>query len=421
VAEKKVYWEWQPSLIDPEIVFLRFPGWLFDATDEHIILRIRLLGPKERDEIEAFMLPLDFAFPKKRLISLSLVDENGNRIISEEDEEDEEGIDSPTAIFTLAGAILEANGMLPPPDQNIDLEQHYVPLRDLLLKENPSWPQEKIDRRLVEFFEHLRFDQPILFFQRSYAHKYRPGTTARDLLLSALPQVKDDERLAAAERFIGNRSPMHKGRITEHRAAIWNDLGITSFQEEKKAIKQLGIESLFPSVTRMREALGIFAPEDEMIRTVRTELNNEATFNALPREAHEKGAWRKKPTPDDPELRRRHEETKAYQLEDEGIKGIPPPSHGGPEDDFHDDERMGFPFAPASGLEIPLIEEEAAIAARDDLQRKLRSLTPKQRRYLNAWVAAGGDMDRAAKKLKIKPGTLKGTIYRIKLKNNPKM
>ena len=122
----------QPSP-DREIVRLRFPGWVFwphtSEDDENVIVRVRLLGPEERDALEGFMLPLDFSGFCQRLISLSMVDRDGNRALSEEDG-DVLNRETPTLLFVLAHAILEANGMLPPPDQNMG-HGKYVPFESI--------------------------------------------------------------------------------------------------------------------------------------------------------------------------------------------------------------------------------------------------------------------------------------------------
>jgi hypothetical protein len=312
---------------------------------------IRRMGKEERDTFEAalvesrdengiFFYKWIPGLIQGLILARSIVDEDGNRVYSDEEAE-RLGYTHSDAKYRILREALYINGLGPKPDH----EKERVIVTPWRKEQFPGLAE--MAERFPMLFPNFG-NNPANVFKKEYAEKYRPGSPSHDLLIASLSRVDDAERLAAAKRIIGHRSPMVKGRITEHRAAIWDDLGITSFQEEKEAIKQLGIESIFPSVARMREALDIFAPEEKMVRMVRKELNDETTVKALPREAHENGAWRKKPIPDDPELRRRHEETVAYQLDREGIKGIQPPSHGGLEDDFHDLYAIQGSSGPAS-------------------------------------------------------------------------
>jgi len=427
---------------DREIVRIRFPDWVFfplPPEDGETFVRVRLLGSKERDALEAFLLPLDFSGFCRRLISLSMVDRDGNRALQVEDED---VLDQyPTLLFALADAILKANGMMPPPDQNVGPGE-YASIKSVKETLREDFPSLSDGIMKLGWEIASRLSKPVFSFQRSYKIKYRPGSKVRDLLLPHLPEA-GDERIAAAERFIGNRLPMHKGRIAEHRAEIWDAFGVTSYAEEKELIKQLGIESLFPVVARLREKLGIWTPDEEMLEKAWSELREETTHNALPYEGVEdedgNPTWRKRKTsphpmklipgvpkgqiaadPEDrrrhkrqiaadPEDRRRHEEAIAYKLKVSGIKVIPPPRG----DDLHDEGHLEYFVNPFDGLDTALAEEEAAIAAKEERERLIQKLTPRRRKYLTACLTAKGDMERAAKKLGIKRKSLEQYLRRM--------
>lgn len=371
------------SSSDPKIVHFAIPARLIHGdsvpADHVVAAHIRLLGPKERDALEASMLPLDFMGFSARLISLSLVDEHGKKICTEKDEP-EIRKESADIVFAVALAILHFNGMLPPPSQNVD-HGKLVSAEKTIRSEYPHWTKKEIDDCL-QFMGFLKYAEPVFSFQRSYAHKYRPGTTARDLLLVALSGASEDERLAAAERFLQGRRPIHSGRWKGHRGEILNELSATADLHGRTAKGEMAartLASIFPAAAQVRINSGIFAPEAEVVEKTKAALNEEVTHDILGE------TWRKQGEDADPEAI-------AYGL---GLAGIP----------------IADEYRTAAGA-VDVIPEL-------DLTRALSTLTDRQKRIYEALLQHGGDRKATAKALKTKPGTLDAAIHRIKKKISP--
>jgi hypothetical protein len=100
----------------------------------------------------------------------------------------------------------------------------------------------------------------------------------------ALTAASDDERLAAAERFLQGRRPIHAGRWKGHRGEILNELSTSADLHGHTAKAELTARTLagiFPPPPRYGKTSGIFTPDAEMLKKTKAALNDEVTHDIL--------------------------------------------------------------------------------------------------------------------------------------------
>ena len=390
MPKKKTSWQrervaWQPSPDDPKIVFLRFPGWMFwpDAPeDEKLMVRVRLLGPKERDGLEAFMLPLDLMGFSAHLISLSLVDGGGNRLFSEKDEADL-FYSASTPIFALTHAILEVNGLLPLLDQKVERGEDISAVDfivdsivDAIRSKYPSWPQGKID----EFRMYSRLAIPVYSFQRSYQKKYRPESEERDHILPTIPSVPEEERKNALERLL-KRHPMPiyykrwKGVGGDVMRGLARDAKANGVSVEEELKTRL-LNSLKAALISARRKTGIFTNKEEFVQKLKRAYRREAEADLrIPKRTDAFFYLKTERFPDESE-----EVEEPNLAADEGLNSY--------------------------RAELDLVE-------RIDLLKRFERLSPKDRETIRVLFENGEDRRAAAKALKITEGALNKRLSRM--------
>jgi hypothetical protein len=249
-----------------------------------------------------------------------------------------------------------------------------------IVPETPDLGQPK-DSTERFMFKLLR-ENPTFRFKEHYRKHYRPGSSALDLLLVALSATSDDECLAAAERFLKGRRPIHSERWRGHRGEILNELSATAILHGRTLRGEMGargLSAIFPAAAQAREDSGIFTPEDEMLEKTKAALNKEATLDILGEN------WRPQGENADPQ-------TVAYGLE---LAGIP----------------IADEYRAAVGLEYAIPEL--------DLERALSNLTEREKRIFDALLQNEGDRKATAKALKMTDAYLRVAIHRIKKKILP--
>ncbi len=348
---------------------------------------VRRIGKEERDTFEAAIIESrdengNFFYKwipgriEGLLLARAIVDEDGNRVYSDE-EAGKLGAGHSDAKYRIYREALYINGLGPKPDHG----------KDRVVA--PSWLKNQFPdfAATVERFPMLfpNFgNNPTNVFKKKYAEKYRHGTEARDHLLGTVPSVPETEQADALDRLLDRHpKPIHYGRWKKVEGYVMRNL-VDDAKSEGKSLEEVMKERLLRSLAvgavTARRKTGMFTTEEELTLKFKAAYRSEAeTDLRIPKKTDAFSYLKMERLSDDPE-----DAEEFDPVEDEELT--------------------------ATGVEL----HQAALADRLDVWKRFERLSPENKKTIQVLFENGQDYRKTAKALKITEVALRQRLSKMK-------